>query len=94
MSQEQGLLIIYKSNDDCKTFDPVKTEDVPEWVKDPDVIAHMVDGEAVINHEPTDNLTATYYIAKRVLLPVDHEAMAAAEKKRIRRAQKRIRLLH
>lgn len=81
-------LVIYKSLD-CETFEPVKTDDVPEWVKDPDVVAHMVDGEAVHNDDEPDS---PYYIAKRVLTDEDESALMKAYVRRGRR--NRIRLLH
>ena len=83
-----GELVIYKSLD-CKTFDPVKTEDVPEWVKDPDVLARMVDGEACQNK---DELGSPWFTAKRVLTDEDESALMKAYARRQRRQH--IRLLH
>lgn len=41
----EGLLIIYKSEDDGETWEPLKTEDVPPWLKQPDVMARLVAGD-------------------------------------------------
>lgn len=37
-------LVIYKS-DDGKKWAVVKPEDVPDWIKNPDVMHHLVNGE-------------------------------------------------
>ena len=94
MSQEQGLLIIFKSTDDCATWNPIKAVEVPEWVKDPDILGRMVDGEAAHDAERSPG---EWFLAQRAkVAPTDADVkrMNDAEKKRIRRAQKRIRLLH
>lgn len=62
---------------------------VPEWAKEPDLVARMVDGEACRNE---DEPGSPYYIAKRVLGHQDQTALAAAVEKRERRNH--IRLLH
>lgn len=54
-----GVLVIYQSKD-CVTFDPIKPAEVPDWVKDPDILGRMVDGEAVSNDQEN------WYIARGV----------------------------
>lgn len=83
-----GTLVIYRSAD-CKTFEPVKPEDVPAWVQAPDVVAHMVDGEAVHNDGEPES---PYYIAKRVLTDEDESDLMKAYAKRQRR--NRLRVVH
>lgn len=41
----EGLLVIYVSEDDGETWAPLKPEDVPAWVKAPDVLGRLVAGE-------------------------------------------------
>lgn len=85
---ESGALIIYKSAD-RETWEPVLNSEVPEWVKDPDILGRMVDGEAC--HDD-DDPASPWYIAKRVVNGADQSAMLAAKAKRERRC--RIRLAH
>ena len=40
----QAALIIYRSDDDGQTWQPVLPADVPEWVKAPDNVAMMING--------------------------------------------------
>lgn len=42
---KQAVCIVYVSTDDGKTWAPVKPEAVPEWVKNPDVMANLIHGE-------------------------------------------------
>ena len=41
----KSMLIIYRSPNGEDSWEPVKPEDVPDWVKAPDVMAHLVAGE-------------------------------------------------
>lgn len=83
-----GTLVIYKSSD-CEEWTPVKASEVPDWARAPDVVGRMVDGEACqLNYE------GDWYIAKRVLNGFDHGAILAAKAKRIRRAERNIRVMH
>jgi len=86
---ETGTLIIYRSTDDCETWVAVKPADVPEWAKDPDVIARMVDGEACQN----DESEWEWFIALRAPNLEDVMLIAAAKAKRLRRATKRQQII-
>lgn len=47
MDMVQGRLVIFKSTDDGKTWQPVKPEEVPLWIRgDADVLGHLAAGEA------------------------------------------------
>jgi len=41
-----GTLVIFKSPVGTNQWEAVKPDDVPGWVKDPDVLGEMVDGNA------------------------------------------------
>lgn len=49
ITYESDLLIIFKSDNGRDGWKPVLPADVPEWVKDPDVIGNMVKGSACMN---------------------------------------------
>lgn len=80
--------MIYTSTD-CEEWNPVKTEDVPDWVKAPDVVSRMVDGEAC-----QLNMESPWFVARAVIDDIDEHLIAAARAKRIRRAERNIALLH
>lgn len=65
---KQALCVILVSTDDCKTWAPVKTESVPEWVKNPDVMANLIHGEMA--QQPTglvnDLGVRPWYRAERI----------------------------
>lgn len=50
----EGLLIILRSENGRDGWTLVKPDEVPEWVKAPDNIARMVDGEICCNPEAGD----------------------------------------
>jgi hypothetical protein len=43
----QARLVIFRSQDGDKDWKPVKPEDVPAFVKDPDTLGRLMDGEMV-----------------------------------------------
>ena len=83
-----GTLIIYSLPDGENDWQPVKPADVPDWVKDPDNLARLVDGEAC-SDQTCDPPTA-WYRAERVLTQADQDAIDAALNKRLVRAGRRI----
>ena len=50
--KKQAMLVIMVSDDEKGPFKPVRPEDVPDWVKDPDVLGRMVNGEMCRNEGP------------------------------------------
>jgi hypothetical protein len=58
----QALCVIYQSTDEGKTWFPVKPELVPDWVKDPDVMANLLRGENAQNADAP----LAWYRAERV----------------------------
>jgi len=58
----QALCVIYSTTDEGETWFPVLPENVPEWVKSPDVMANMLAGEYAQNTE----FPLAWYRAERV----------------------------
>lgn len=48
---QQGLLIIYVSHDDGETWEMVEPARVPDWLKEPNVMARLVAGEMAKNRD-------------------------------------------
>lgn len=90
MSLDYGTLILYRSKDDCESWNPVKVVEIPKWVKElsPAVIARMVDGEAL--QDTTSETGSDWFILKRVVSPTDEARMQAAQAKRERKQRRRI----
>jgi hypothetical protein len=81
-----GTLIIFQSDNGMDGWTPVKPEDVPAWVKDPDNLARLVDGEACQNTEQESG--EKWYMAQRLPTAQDLEAYSMAAAKRVRRRAK------
>lgn len=41
----EAMAIVFVSTDDGKTWTPCKPDQVPDWVKEPDVMANLLHGE-------------------------------------------------
>ena len=85
---DQATLVIMASADGEK-WGPVKPESVPEWVKRPDVMARLVEGEAC--QDLTAESGETWFCA---MTRSDVRSVVAADVKRRVRAEKRKVLLH
>ena len=85
-----GTLVVYRS-DDFENWEPVKTEEIPDWVKAPEVVYRMVDGEACQNTDEESG--ETWFVVKRVIYPHEEKVIAEAKARRIRRATKQQRIL-
>jgi len=85
----EGMFVIFRSENGRDGWKPVKPEDVPDWVKDPDNMAHMVDGEACM--DPTQDSGTDWFMALPLPPQADIDAWAAAQAKRKRRAAKAVR---
>lgn len=46
---KQTLAVVYESDNGRDGWRPVKPEDVPAWVKDPKVMAHLLDGQEAMD---------------------------------------------
>lgn len=46
---EQGVLVVFRSENGRDGWYAVKQEDVPDWVKEVDNMARLVDGEACMD---------------------------------------------
>lgn len=60
-----GTLIIYSSPNGESDWTSVKPGDVPDFVKDPDVLARLVDGDACA--DTSEGEATVWYAAQRVL---------------------------
>ena len=82
-----GTLIFFSSPDGDlmpgKTWTPVLPKDVPEFCKDPDVLARLVDGEACA--DTTDGAATIWYRAERVMTDADREKIGTILDMRKRR---------
>lgn len=81
---EQGMLIIYRSPDGADAWEPVKTVDVPEWIKSPEVMGRIVNGEVCQNEPGSD-----WFMARYVMSADDFMIVGAAQEKRERKNLKR-----
>lgn len=64
MGVQQGYLMIYRSPTGRDNWQPVLPDDVPEWVKDQDILGRLVAGE--IACDPTEgNSGRDWYRAER-----------------------------
>lgn len=90
MSESQAHLVIYRSPNGRDGWAPVKPDEVPEWVKQPDNVARMVAGEMCMKADEGDK-GSDWYIGIRV---EELQAMAKAQEKRERKNEKRLRELH
>lgn len=84
----QATLIIYSSPNGRDNWQPVKPEDVPQWLKDPERMAHLVAGEMACKNDEGDR-GSDWYKAVRVLPQAEVETIRRAQAKRVRRAAKR-----
>ena len=50
----QARLVIYRSEDGKQNWTPCPLGEVPEWVKEPDTLGKMVEGEMAFNPEAPD----------------------------------------
>ena len=68
-----AMLIIY-SSPDGQVWSPVLPADVPDWLKDPDTIAKLVDG--LMCQSPNSGSRTTWFRAERHLLPGERKKPA------------------
>lgn len=57
---DQANLVIYASNNGRDGWEPVKPDEVPGWLKEPDVIGHLVAGETAMNPREGDKGSSWY----------------------------------
>ena len=78
-----GTLVIFASDNGMDGWEPVKPGEVPAWVKDPDNLARLVDGEACQQDDE-----GPWYMALRMPTAQDLEAYSMAAAKRKMRREK------
>ena len=78
-----GTLIFFSSVGDSDVWTPVLAKDVPEFCRDPDVLARLVDGEACA--DTTDGEATIWYRAERVMTDADREKIGTILDMRKRR---------
>lgn len=82
-----NLVVLMKKHQNAREWEPLKPEDVPDWVKAPEVMGHLVKGECCTN----ETRGKEWYCA----LPAERAAallaqQQAAQEKRDRKARKRV----
>lgn len=82
----QALLVIYASENGRDGWQPVKADDLPEWVRAPETIGRLVAGEMCMKADEGDKGSLWYRAGRNH----DLERQALAERKRMRRGQKRL----
>ena len=91
---KQIQLVIFRSPNGRDHWRPIKSHEVPAWVKEPDVMARMVAGEKVMkcNEFPSgsDWYGALTPEAAEMFLKYNAAALEKAQEKRARKAARRI----
>ena len=83
-----GTLVIFASDNGMDGWVPVLPAEVPEWMKDPDNLARLIDGEACQNLSEASG--EKWFIALRLPTAQDLEAYSMAAAKRAMRQAKRM----
>lgn len=86
MDISQAMLVIYKSPNGRDNWSVVPPAEVPEWVKDRDVMGRLVSGEACMKADEGEKGSDWF----RAVSIEGHEQMMAAGAKRQQRARKRV----
>lgn len=81
---EQGRFVIFTSPNGRDGWMPVKPDAVPEWVKDPDNMARLVEGDACM--DPTSESGENWFMA---MPEGDVASIVAAHLKREKRKAKK-----
>lgn len=90
MSQlEFGTYVVFRSENGRDGWQPLKVGEVPDWVKDPDNMARLVDGEACM--DSTQESGTDWFMALPLPTQAEIDAWMAAQAKRKRRAAKAVR---
>lgn len=86
-----GTLVIFISPNGEDHWTPVKPDEVPAWVQDPDNMARLVAGEVCMCD--VEESGSNWFMALPMPTPQDQAAFQAAQAKRARRMEKRKILL-
>lgn len=78
-----GTLIFFSQPDGDQNWTPILAKDVPEFCRDPDVLARIVDGEACA--DTTDGQATIWYRAEQVMTDADREKIGTILDMRKRR---------
>ena len=89
---KQAMLVIYESPNGRDQWKPLTPQEVPAWVRAPDVMAKLVKGDMAMDCK----IESPWYRADLVDAAgnPDLERIAAARAKRLRRAEKRVAEAH
>lgn len=74
---QQALLVIYRSRNGRDNWEPVLPDDVPAWVKAPDIMGRLVQGEQCMDAGERPN-GSMWYRAKRVVNQYDQGVIDGA----------------
>lgn len=91
MEYEMGELVIFSSETGDDGWETVQPADVPDWLKDYDVIGWLVAGEMCRNDDSEDS---RWFKAERMSSPEEVKTIVAAEVRRAVRRQKTLARLH
>lgn len=87
----QVRMVIQRSENGRDNWQPVKPNDVPDWVKDPDNITKLIQGEQCMR--PKDgNAGSDWY--RGVMTNEDRQSLVAAMERRAQRDSKRRGTMH
>ena len=82
------VLVVFRSANGRNDWYLVKPEDVPDWVKEVDNMARLVDGEVCMNAQSESG--TDWFMALPMPTPEDIDVWMAAQTKRAERAAKRM----
>lgn len=83
----QANLIIFSSQNGRDHWELVRPEDVPEWLKAPDVMARLVAGEECMNARESDN---RWFYAEPVPSEDEIRRIVSADQKNARKNARRV----
>lgn len=93
----QANLIIFESPNGRDNWKPLPPDQVPEWVKNPDILGQLVAGEICMDAAIGDKGSPWY---RAEMAPTEQQieksfdAIKAAEEKRVRKCAKRLMSLN
>jgi hypothetical protein len=82
----EAYLIIFESENGRDGWRPLLPVEVPEWVKDPDVLGTLLNGQIAMDPTKSTN----WYRAERAPTQADVERIFAAQRRQALRAAKRV----
>lgn len=85
MTTKQAVLVVYESLNGRTDWKPLHAHEVPEWVKHPDVMGRLANGEECMDAAQGDK-GSCWYRAARVVSAEQQRAEAKRQRKNAKRA--------